>query len=211
MLDQPWSRPDRTLRPPPEPPLPPNPPAPPPPPCTQELVPAPVYSWWPRGATLLDGSSAPEVPSVPTGNVTIENAPRNVPDEAPNEAPDKTPGPVRTITIDLTLGMYKGPHTGDYLSPEYISREFNALTDNIAPTVEPPNLSLPLSEWKRSTEVYMGHCSYCSLQHVQSSEHCPYQYIALQLCNQDGQSATQLATLQWLSQLFRQHLPAPKT
>ncbi len=114
VLDQPWSRPDRTLRPPPEPPLPPNPPAPPPPPCTQDLVPAPVYSWWPRGATLLEGSTAPEVHSVSTGNVTIENAPGKVHDEAPNEAPDKTPGPVREFIIDLT--MYKGPHTGDYLS-----------------------------------------------------------------------------------------------
>ena len=57
----------------------------------------------------------------------------------------------------------------------------------------------------------MGHCTYGSLQHLQTSEHCPYRYIALQLQSQDGQSATQLATLQWLSQLFRQQLPAPKT
>jgi hypothetical protein len=57
----------------------------------------------------------------------------------------------------------------------------------------------------------MGHFSYFSLQHVQPSDQCPYQYIALQLCHQDGQSATHLATLQWLSHSFRQHLPAPKT
>ena len=57
----------------------------------------------------------------------------------------------------------------------------------------------------------MGHCTYGSLQHLQTSEHCPYPYIALQLQSQDGQSATQLATLQWLPQLFRQQLPAPKT
>ncbi len=56
----------------------------------------------------------------------------------------------------------------------------------------------------------MGHCTYGSLQHLQTSEHCPYRYIALQLQSQDGQSATQLATLQWLPQLFRQQLPAPK-
>ena len=110
VFQQSWSIPDRTLRPPPEPPLQPNPTAPPPPP------PIPVYSWWPRGATLLDGDSAPEAPSVPTGSVTIENAPGNVPDEAPNEAPATTLGPLRTITF--LPAIYKGPHSGDYLSPE---------------------------------------------------------------------------------------------
>ncbi len=94
VLGGPWSRPDSTLRPPPEPPLPPNPPAAPPPPYIQQQ-PAPVYSWWPNGATLLCGDSAPEVPSVVAGNVPIENAPDNVPEEAPNETPGITPAPER--------------------------------------------------------------------------------------------------------------------
>jgi hypothetical protein len=68
-----------------------------------------------------------------------------VPDEAPNEAPATTLGPLGTI-ISYVPALYKGPHTGDYLFPEYIPREFNALTDNISPMVEPSALSLPLSE-----------------------------------------------------------------
>ena len=87
-------------------------------------MPAPVYSWWPRGATLLNGGSAPEAPSVPTGNVPIENAPDNAPEEAPNETPDITPGPVREFDWDCFPPVkYKGPHTGEPLSPEYISRK----------------------------------------------------------------------------------------
>jgi hypothetical protein len=46
-----WSYPRQVPQPPPDPPLPPNPPCPPPPP------PVPVYSWWPRGTTLLTGHS----------------------------------------------------------------------------------------------------------------------------------------------------------
>ena len=72
---------------------------------------------------------------------------------------------MREFIIDLKQGMYKGPHTGDYLSPEYISRKLNALTDNIAPTIKAPIFIV--------AEVAMGHCTYCSLQHVQTSEHCP--------------------------------------
>jgi hypothetical protein len=56
----------------------------------------------------------------------------------------------------------------------------------------------------------MEECSYCFLQHVHTSEQYPYYYIALQFCNQDGQSALQLSTSQWLAQLFQQHLPPPK-
>jgi hypothetical protein len=56
----------------------------------------------------------------------------------------------------------------------------------------------------------MEECSICCLQHVQTSEQCLYHNIALQLCNKDGQSTQKLSNLQWLAQLFQQHLPPPK-
>jgi hypothetical protein len=124
VLDQPWSKPDRTLIPPPEPPLPPNPPAPPPPSCFQTLVPASVYSWWPTGATLLDGGSASEVPSVLADNVV------------PSEPPEITPALGRESPLGyfppahfFPPVQYKGPHTGETLAPGYVPQEFNNLTD----------------------------------------------------------------------------------
>jgi hypothetical protein len=87
---QSWSYPRQVPQPPPDPPLAPTLPCPPPPP------PVPVYSWWPRGSTLL-GESAPNV--------------------APNIAPDVAPKVVRTVVIDLT-SLIQGPHTGEDLSPD---------------------------------------------------------------------------------------------
>ena len=114
-------------------------------------MPAPVYSWWPRGATLLNGGSAPEAPSVPTGNVPIENAPDNVSEEAPNETSGVTPAPEYGFSLDLSFPEQYGSsyRMGENPSPEYMSCEDNALNDNIAPTVLTPALSLSFYEKDR--------------------------------------------------------------
>ncbi len=96
-----------------------------------------------------------------------------MPEEAPNATPEITPAPWREYPLGFFPPVqYKGPHTGETLSPEYISREFNALMDNIAPAIEAPIFVV--------AEVAIGHCTYCTLQHVQTSEHCPHRSIALQ-------------------------------